>query len=140
MLASSIEQNSRALVFRAFDQVLHTLLAFRANQGSQVRIRFKTTIDGELLGPFSELREPFLGLAHHDQCAESHAPLTRGSERGASNGVQCVVLVGVWKDSGVVLGSQVGLDSLALRTAAGVDVLARTVGADERDRLDGRII
>jgi hypothetical protein len=47
-----------------------------------------------------------------------------------------VVLVAVGKDSSVVLCAQVGLDTLAIGRATGVDVFTSLVGADEGDGLD----
>ena len=51
-----------------------------------------------------------------------------------------MVLVAVWHDSGVVLCSKIGLDTLALCGSSGVDVFARLVAADKADSFDGRLI
>jgi hypothetical protein len=47
-------------------------------------------------------------------------------------------LVAIWQDHGVVLGTEVGLHTLAVGTTTRVDVFARLVATNKRNRLDFR--
>lgn len=87
-------------------------------------------------GALGDLGHPVLGLADHDERAESHAALAGSAESGTGDGIESVVLVAVGQHGGVVLGTQVGLHTFAVGGPARVDVLAGTVGPDERDALD----
>lgn len=112
----------------------------RANDRAKISTRLKSAIDLKLLCALCKLGKPLLGLADHHQCTQSHTSLTSGSKSGAGNGVQGMVLVAVGENGGVVLGSQVGLYTLTVGAAAGVDVFAGFVATDERDGLDSGLV
>lgn len=140
LVASAVKKDGRTLFFGAGDQVLDALLAFGADDGAEVGAFFEASVDVQCLGPFGHLRKPFLGLADHDHCAQSHAPLASSTEGRSDESVQGLVLVAVWDYGGMVLGAQVGLDTLAIGRAAGVDVLSGAVATDEADGLDGGFV
>ncbi|KAI6844763.1 hypothetical protein KC342_g15 [Hortaea werneckii] len=58
--------------------------------------------------------------------AQGHATLSRSTESRACDAVNCVLLVGVWKEGGVVLRAKVRLHSLPIVRAALVDVFSDT--------------
>lgn len=136
LVSPSVEEDGGALLFGAGNQTLDALLAVLADDGAEIRVLLETTVEDERLGEVGELGEPLLALGDHDERAERHASLACGTEGGADDGVESVVLVAVWQHRGVVLGAQVGLDTLAVLGTAGVDVLSGLVAADEADGLD----
>ena len=77
----------------------------RADNRAEIGTRLKSAVDLKLLCALCKLGQPFLGLADHHQCAQSHASLTSSPKSGAGNGVQGMVLVAVGENSGVVLGA-----------------------------------
>lgn len=140
LVASAVEEDGRTLFFGAGDQVFDALLAFGADDGAEVSAFFEASVDVQGLGPFGHLGEPVLSLADHDDRTEGHAALAGSTEGRSDEGVQGLVLVAVWDYGGMVLGAQIGLDTLAVGRAAGVDVLSGAVAADEADGLDGGFV
>lgn len=138
--ATAVEQDCSTLLLGAVNDAQDALLALGGDDGAQIGALLEATVDLERLSVLSNLREPLLGLANHDQCAQGHATLT-GSAKGRSHDtVDEVVLVAVGEDGGVVLGSQIGLDTLAVGRGASVDVLAGLVATDEAHGLDGGLV
>ncbi|KAJ6446052.1 CMGC/SRPK protein kinase [Purpureocillium lavendulum] len=138
--AAAVEQHRGALLLGAGDEALDALLAVRRDDGAQVGALLEAAVDAQLARPLGHLGEPLLGLADHDEGAQRHAALAGGTEGGADDAVDEVVLVAVGQDGGVILGAQVGLHALAVGRTAAEDVLAGLVAADEADGLDGRLI
>lgn len=135
---SSIEEDGCTFSFSRGDQFLNALLAFRADDGTEVSALFETTVDIQLLGPCSHLWQPLFGLTNHDSGTESHAPLSGSTEGGTHNSVKGLVFVAFGEDGSVVLRAQVRLDTLAVGRTTVVNVFTRAVAADETNRLDGR--
>ena len=83
---------------------------------------------------------------------QGHAALSSSAEGGTGNGVKREVLVGcqvsstrpqqltVGHDDSVVLGTEVGLDTLALGRGTLIDVVTCVVTSNKRDRLDVWVI
>lgn len=140
LVATAVEEDRSALLFGAGDQLVDSGLLLRADDGAEVGALFESAVDVQGFGPLDHLREPVLGLADGDERAQSHAALAGRTEGGAHNGVQALVLVGVRKESRVVLRSQVGLHTLAIGRTAGVDVFTCAVATDEANGLDGRLV
>ena len=140
LVVAAVEENRGALLLGAVNEAQDTLLAVGRDDRAEVGALFETTANLELLGTLSDLTEPLLGLANHDEGAEGHASLTSGTEGSANDAVNEVVLVAVGKDCSVVLGTKVGLDTLTIGGTAGEDVLAGLVATDEADGLDGGLV
>lgn len=140
LLATAVKEDRGTLLLGAGDQVFDALLGLGADDRTEISVLLETTVHLESLCALGNLTNPLLGLADQDEGAESHASLTSGTESSTSNGVQSVVLVAVGEDSGVVLSTEVGLDTLAVGRAARKDVLSSLVGADEADGLDAGLI
>ena len=138
--ASAIEQDGGSFVFGALDQRFYALLRLRTDQGPEIGTFFKAAVHGEILRSLSQLWHPVLGLAYEYEDAQSHTTLTRGAESCAGEGIQGVVLVAIWEDSGMVLRAEVGLYTLPVLAASLEDVLACLVGPDEGDSLDARLV
>ena len=71
---------------------------------------------------------------------QGHTSLTSSTERCASNSVECEVLVGVGHDDCVVLGTKIGLHSLAEGGCPVVDVFTSLVATDKRDGFDVGVV
>jgi hypothetical protein len=76
---------------------------------------------------FDEARHERLSASNEHNTRDRHATLARRAEAGGDERLDGRLRVGVLKDHRVVLGAQVGLDTLAVRAAAIVDVLTRRV-------------
>lgn len=140
LVPTSIKEDGGTLLLSSGDDILNPLLALGGDNGTQIGTLFESTINVESLSAVGDFRKPLFRLADHDEGAQCHAALASSTESGAGDGVQSMVLVAVWQDGGVVLGSKVGLDTLAVGRATGVDVLSGTVAADEADGLDGWLV
>ena len=140
LVAPSIQKDLCALLLCTGNQIFDALLALGADNRAEIGSLFKSAVDIQCLGTLGDLRKPFLGLANHDHSAQGHAALASSAKSRSHDSVQGVVLVAVGKDSGMVLGSQIGLDTLAIGRTTSVDVLTSTVATDKADRLDGRFI
>ena len=140
LLITAVKENGGTLLLSAGDQVLNALLGLGADDRTKIGVLLKATVHLQGLRALGNLRNPVLGLADQNESAESHASLTSGTEGSTSNRVQSLVLVAVGKDSGVVLSTKVGLDTLAIGRSARVDVLSGLVGANEADGLDAGLV
>lgn len=138
--APPVKENRGTFLLGTCDELLDPLLALRADDGTEIRTFFEATIDIEFLGPLGNLREPVLCLADHYQRTQGHAPLAGSTKCSTCDGVEGVVLVAVGQHSCVVLCSKVGLDTLAVGGATGVDVFASLVTSDETYGFDGRLV
>jgi hypothetical protein len=138
--STSVEKNGSTLLLRSGNEILNSLLALRADDGSEISSLLKSTVHVEVLGSLRKLRQPVLGLPNHYQGAKSHASLTSSAEGGSGNSVQSMVLVAIRQNSSVVFGTQVGLDSLAVGGAPSIDVFTRAVTTDKADGLNSGLI
>ena len=107
---------------------------------SQVDPFVEPVTDLQPLCPGDELLDPLFAIADGDQDAQGHAPLPCGSERCSGDGVERLLLVGVWHQDGVILGSQIRLDAFPVFARSIPDVFARGVGPDKGDGLDARVV
>lgn len=140
LVASAVEEDGRTLRLGGGNEMLNALLALGGDDGAKVGALLETTVHVEGLGALGDLREPFLGLADGDHGAEGHTTLASSAKGSSHDGVQGLVLVAVGEDGSMVLSAQVGLHTLAIGRATGVDVFTGTVAADEADGLDGRLV
>lgn len=140
LVVTAVEENGSALLLSGVNDAQDALLALGGDDRSKIGTLLKATTDLELLSALGDLRQPLLGLANHDKSAQSHASLASSAESCTDNAVDEVVLVAVGKDGSVVLGAQVGLDTLAVGRTASEDVFTGLVSTNERDSLDGRLV
>ncbi len=81
-----------------------------------------------------------LGLAHHHRDGHCHATLTGGTKGSADQVVECLLLVGVGQDDGVVLGAHHALHALAGLAGAVVNVGTDAGGANKGHGLDVGVV
>ena len=137
---STVENDFTTLFLARSNQGFNLLESSRGNDGSEVGSLFEPVADLERLGPFQQLGKPFLGSSDGDQGTERHASLTGSTKRSSGNGIEGMVLVGIWHENRMVLGTQVGLDSLSIGTCSVVNVLSCSVATDKADRLDSGVV
>ncbi len=137
---AAVDEDGGTLLLSRVDDVEDALVGLARDDGAEVGGGEVAGAALELAGTLSELREPSLGLTDEDSGGESHAALTGSTEGSTSELVEGGLLVGVRHDSAMVLGSHVGLDTLVGLGSAGVDVLTGSVGADEGDTADARLV
>jgi hypothetical protein len=134
--STSVKKNGSALLLSALDDIFDSLLGLWTNDGSDVSAFLETSIYAQLLRTLSDLWNPILCLANHDQSAQCHATLAGGTKSGTDDSIESMVLVAVWKNSSVVLGTQVGLDTLSICRTTSVNVFSSLVAANKGDSLD----
>lgn len=137
---TAVEQAFGALIDTSLDQAFRAFLGFHSDQWTHVSARLEAAVHLELLGLFHDVVDPFLGLADEDHNRKSHATLTSSAKGSASEGADGLLLVAIWEDDSVILGTEVSLHALAVGTATSVDVFAGLVAANERDSLHFRRI
>lgn len=140
LVVAAVKEDGSSLLLGSVNDAQDALLALRRDDGSKIGTLLKSTTDLELLSALGNFRQPLLGLANHDKSAQSHASLASSAKSSTDDAVDEVVLVAVGKDGGVVLGAQVGLDTLAIGRTASEDVFTGLVSTDERDGLDGGLV
>ena len=86
-VTSPIEQDLSALLFGAGNQPFDPRFALRTDDGTEISAFFEPTIDLESLRALRKFGEPGLRLADHNEGAQCHTALARGTESSARDGV-----------------------------------------------------
>lgn len=131
--ASSIKRDLGTLLFGLVDVVNDSFFQSSVNERAEVDSFISTDADLEFLDSFSQIGDPVLGFTDEDGGGQSHASLSGGTESSTSQSVQSFFLIGIGEDDTVVLGTHVGLDSLAVLATVFVDVFTCLVRTDEGD-------
>lgn len=138
--ASSIKRNLGTFLFGLVNVVNDSFFQSRINERAEIDSFISTNADLELLNSFGQIGDPVLGFTDEDGGGQSHASLSSGTESSTSQSVQSFFLIGIGEDDTVVLGTHVGLNSLAVLATLFVDVFSCLVGADEGDGSDGGVL
>lgn len=124
----------------AIDQAFHALTGAAGNDRADVGARHGATADLQGLGLGYQVLHPAARFTDQHQGGGGHATLASGAEGGTDHRIEGLFLVGVRQHHGVVLGAHHALHALAGQRGAFVDVGADAGGADERHRLDVRVV
>ena len=122
------------------NQALGTLERRWGNEGTHISVRLGPATHLELRALLCDFWDPFARLAHEDRGRERHATLPRRPEGRAGESVDGGLAVGVGKHRRVILGAEVGLHALSVRSAACKNVLSCCIPTHERNGFDGRIV
>lgn len=138
---AAVEDDLASVLLAGADELLDTVLRGGGDDRAKVDVGVNSVADPEALGSLEQtVLDPLASLTNGDENREGHAPLTGSAECGTGNGVQSGVLVGIWHQDGVVLGTQVRLNTLSVGPATVVDVCASAVTSDEADGLDPGVV
>mmetsp|Transcript_42388 Transcript_42388/g.106937 ORF Transcript_42388/g.106937 Transcript_42388/m.106937 type:complete len:468 (-) Transcript_42388:382-1785(-) len=136
--ATAIQSDGRTLLFSAGDQLLGAAESLRRDHRAEVGSRFVARVGGELGGTLNDVRHPLAALTDKHRRAERHTALTGGTEGGAHQLVDGLLLERVRQDRGVVLGRHVALHALAVRCGALVNVHTGALTTHKAHRADLR--
>lgn len=132
--ATTVEQKFSVLL-TVGDQSLNLSQVISALEWSNIVV-FESWTNLEGLGLLNKLWYPLLSVTDEDDDRDGHAALTSGAEASTSEGIESILLLAVWHDNGVVLGSHVDLAALTSGRSTGVDVFTSSVGTNEGNGLD----
>eukprot|EP01084_Bolivina_argentea_P175387 303733_1 len=117
-LVGAVQDQGGTLGLGTLDDGTGTLLGGLGDHGTEVLVVLAGAAL-QLLGTLLELGDPVGGLSDEDGLAQGHAALAAGTHGGANEAVQGVLLISIGHDDTVVLGTHVGLDTLAVGGTTG---------------------